>query len=84
MFPHLEESCAAEYGVVAAVRNAGGSVGVDEGLVHPPEDPLGHGPVKVALAGVKAIHLVIASVPQLLANNPCSTGNVKDLQKEKI
>ena len=79
MFYHLEESCTAEYGVVAAVRNAGGSVGVDKGLVHPPEDPLGHGPVKVALTGVEAIHLVIASIPQLLANNPCSTSNIKDL-----
>ena len=81
---HLEEACTAEYGVVAAVRNTGGSVGINEGLVHLPEDPLGHGPVEVALTGVEAVHLGVASIFQLLSNNTCSASYIKNLNTRRI
>ena len=80
---HLEEACTAEYGVVAAVRNTGGSVGINEGLVHLPEDPLGHGPVEVALTRVEAVHLGVASIFQLLPNNTCSASYIKDLNNTR-
>ena len=76
---HLEESCTAEDGVVAAVWNTGGCVGVNEGLVHASEDPLGHGPVEVSLAGVEAVHLGVASLPELLTHHSCPTGHVENL-----